>query len=70
MFVAWAAKTWSNHSVLTEIIPTPQQPLDRLKKAGKPRKGVSPSTVYVSSPNVKSERKYKDKHLFYAFASF
>ena len=32
-------------------------------------KGVSPSTVYVSSPNVKSEWKYKVKHMFYSFAS-
>ena len=32
------------------------------------RQGISPSTVYVSSPNVKSELKYKDKHLFYGFA--
>ena len=50
-------------------IPRPQQSLHRLKNAGKPRKGVSPSTVYVSSPNVKSERKYKEKSMFYSFVS-
>ena len=32
----------------------PQQSLNLLKNFGKPRKGVSPSAVYVSSPNVKS----------------
>ena len=43
--------------------------LDRLKNAGKPRKGVSPSTAHVSSPNVKSERKYKEKCMFYSSVS-
>ena len=31
----------------------PQKSLDALKKAGKPRQGVSPSTVKVSSPSMK-----------------
>ena len=39
----------------------PQHSLDRLKNAGKSRIGVSPPAVYVSSPNVKSERKYIEK---------
>ena len=46
----------------------PQQSLDWLKNAGKPRIGVSLSTVHVSTQNVKWERKYKDKQLFYDFA--
>ena len=46
-----------------------QQSLDPLKKAGKSRIGVFLSTVYVSSQNMKSKRKYKDKQLFYGFAS-
>ena len=50
-------------------IVCPQNSLDRLKNTGKPRIGVSPPTVYVSSTNVKSERKYIEKHLFYGFAS-
>ena len=40
------SNTYNNHSI-------------GLKRAGEPRKGVSPSTVYVSSPDVKSERKYR-----------
>jgi len=47
----------------------PQQSLNRLKNAGTTRKGVSPSTVYVLSPNVKSERKDKEKRMFYSFTS-
>ena len=40
----------TNYSVSTvKKILCPQQSLDRLKNASKPRKGVSPSTVYVSS---------------------
>ena len=58
VFVASAAKIRLNYSVSTvKKIP------------GKPRKGVSPSTVYISSPNVKSKRKYKEKRMFYSFAS-
>ena len=44
----------------------PQHSLDRLKNAGKPRIGVSLPAVYVSSPGVKSEPKYIEKHLFTA----
>ena len=47
----------------------PQHSFDRLKNTGKPRIGVSPPAVYVSSPDVKSEREYIEKHLFYGFAS-
>ena len=35
-----------------------------LQNAGKPRKGGPSSTGYVSSPNVKSKRKYKEKLCF------
>ena len=45
----------------------PRQSHDRLKNASIPRKRVSPCTAYVSSPNVKSRRKYKDKYLFQEF---
>ena len=38
-----------------------QHSLDRLKNTGKPRLGVSPLAVYVSSPDVKSEREYIEK---------
>ena len=41
-----------------------QHSVDQLKNAREPTKGVSSSTVYVLSPNVKTEQKYKDKHLF------
>ena len=46
-----------------------QQSLNQLKNAGSHRKGVSPSTVYVSSPNVKSERKYEEKRIIFPFVS-
>ena len=48
----------------------PQHSLDRLKNAGKPRIGVSPSAVYVWPPDVKSERKYIEKHLFLRLCFF
>ena len=44
----------------------PQHSLDRLKNAGKLRIRVSPPAVYVLSPDVKSERKYIEKHFFTA----
>ena len=48
----------------------PQQTLDRLKNVSIPRRVVSPSTVYASSSNVKSELKYKEKRMFYSLASW
>ena len=44
----------------------PLHSLDQLKNAGKPRIGVSPPAVYVSSPDVKSEWKFIEKHLLRA----
>ena len=41
-----------------------QQSLDWFKNAGKPRKGISPSTVYVSSLMGN-----QNENLFYKFAS-
>ena len=70
IFVPQAAKTRSNHSVVTvKKFVRPQHSLDRLKNAGKPRIGISPPAVHVSTPDVKSEREYIEKHLFYGFAS-
>ena len=59
LFVARAAKT------VKEFV-CPQHSLDRLKNAGQPRIGVSPPTVYVSSPNQNGNI---EKHLFYSFVS-
>ena len=48
----------------------PQHSLDRLvKTAGKPWKEVTPHTVYVSSPNLKSEGKYEEKRTFCSLVS-
>ena len=66
-FVARTAKTLSNHSVLIikKKIPSsmPTTIARSAQNTGKPGKGVSLSTRCGSSPNVKSEWKYKDKQL-------
>ena len=41
----------------------PQHSLDRLKNPCRPSIGVPLPTVYVPTANVKSERKYVEKHL-------
>ena len=61
--------TRSNYLVLTikEKLLPPEQSLDRLKNASKPKKEVSPLMVHISSPHVKSERnKEKKKQRFTA----
>ena len=47
-------------------IVRPQHSLDRLKNAGKPWKEVTTHTVCASLPNLKSQRKYKEKRTFAA----
>ena len=47
----------------------PQHSLDRLKDAGKPWKEVTPYTVCVLLPNLKSERKYEEKRTFCCLVS-
>ena len=55
--------SWSNDSVLTvKNFYPPQQSLERLKNASKPKEEVSPLMVHIWSPHLKSGRIKENKN--------